>query len=150
MPIVVSCPLAINIFRMRNRETSWPRSKRGEERLERRLVMSWRSIPFGERSRNVPEHIECGDWLLLCWLCRLPRPHLNPHCLHGLPGSSWPRLQSGFTLPPDRFDPALLFSCSPACVSFIRPLFLCFFFYCILSSFSAFFLGQPIVCMIEE
>ncbi|KOX81133.1 hypothetical protein WN51_10058 [Melipona quadrifasciata] len=24
-------------------------------------VMSWRPIPFGERSRNVPEHIECGD-----------------------------------------------------------------------------------------
>lgn len=37
--IAISYPRAVNIFRMRNRETSWPRSKWGEERLERGLVV---------------------------------------------------------------------------------------------------------------
>lgn len=48
-----------NIFRMRNRETKWPRSKREEEK--RGVGTQARPIPFGERSRNVPDHIERRD-----------------------------------------------------------------------------------------
>lgn len=48
-----------NIFRMRNRETKWPRSKR--EEAKRGVGTQARPIPFGERSRNVPDHIERRD-----------------------------------------------------------------------------------------
>lgn len=68
-----------NIFRMRNRETSWPRLDRGEESMERGAA--W-LVSFGERSRNVHGFVEHWDWLLLCSLCRLMRPRLNPHLLH--------------------------------------------------------------------
>lgn len=67
------------------------REPRLMERERSRAGTFWRTI------KKCP-HRRMGDRLLLCSLCRLPRPRLNPHCSHVLPGSGWPRSQSGFTL----------------------------------------------------
>lgn len=45
---------------MRNRETSWPRSKRGEERSERRLVMSWRRYLLENDQETSPSTSNAG------------------------------------------------------------------------------------------